>query len=185
MKREEFFASAAEFDLFHDAVKSIRNFLSDGEKKSPQPVDIIQKLRASLAERKPTEKNEKVFSVQTEEGPFFQTPSIMRQGSEEKKPVIPLNPDPAVFAAPSTFLEVKPALHSAQYGSDAYHAPPASDSGTVRIAAKKLDRLIIGSDNLLSTRLFLTHRMQELEEMISRFSLWRWNHSLVFMPCMG
>ncbi len=177
MKREEFFASAAEFDLFHDAVKSIRNFLSDGEKKSPQPVDIIQKLRASLAERKPTEKNEKVFSVQTEEGPFFQTPSIMRQGSEEKKPVIPLNPDPAVFAAPSTFLEVKPALHSAQYGSD---APPASDSGTVRIAAKKLDRLIIGSDNLLSTRLFLTHRMQELEEMISRFSLWRWNHSLVF-----
>ncbi|OQA59098.1 MAG: chemotaxis protein CheA [Euryarchaeota archaeon ADurb.Bin294] len=177
MKREEFFASAAEFDLFHDAVKSIRNFLSDGEKKSPQPVDIIQKLRASLAERKPTEKNEKVFSVQTEEGPFFQTPSIMRQGSEEKKPVIPLNPDPAVFAAPSTFLEVKPALHSAQYGS---HAPPASDSGTVRIAAKKLDRLIIGSDNLLSTRLFLTHRMQELEEMISRFSLWRWNHSLVF-----
>ncbi|ABD40256.1 CheA signal transduction histidine kinases [Methanospirillum hungatei JF-1] len=180
MKREEFFASAAEFDLFHDAVKSIRNFLSDGEKKSPQPVDIIQKLRASLAERKPTEKNEEVFSVQTEEGPFFQTPSIMRQGSEEKKPVIPLNPDPAVFAAPSTFLEVKPALHSAQYGSDAYHGPPASDSGTVRIAAKKLDRLIIGSDNLLSTRLFLTHRMQELEEMISRFSLWRWNHSLVF-----
>ena len=116
----------------------------------------------------------------------------MRQGSEEKRPVIPLNPDPAVFAAPSTFLEVKPALHSAQYGSDAYHGPPASDSGTVRIAAKKLDRLIIGSDNLLSTRLFLTHRMQELEEMISRFSLWRWNHSVVLndcilsgMPCSG
>lgn len=55
-----------------------------------------------------------------------------------------------------------------------------AESGTVRIAAKKLDRLIIGSDDLLSTRLFLTHRMQELEEMMSRFSLWKWNHSLVF-----
>ena len=71
MKREEFFASAAEFDLFHDAVKSIRNFLSEGERKSPQPVDVIQRLRASLAERKPTEKSDESFPVQTEEGPFF------------------------------------------------------------------------------------------------------------------
>ena len=181
MKREEFSASAAEFDLFHDSVKSIRNFLTEGEKKSPQPVEIIQRLRASLAERKPTEKSDETFPVQAEEASFFQVPSIRRPGNEEKKPIVPLNPDPAAFAAPSTFLEVKPALHSyAQYGSDVYHGPAASDTGTVRIAAKKLDRLIIGSDDLLSTRLFLTHRMQELDEMISRFSLWRWNHSLVF-----
>ncbi len=79
------------------------------------------------------------------------------------------------------FLEVKPATHSySQYGNDSYHGPPVPDTGTVRIAAKKLDRLIIGSDNLLSTQLFLTHRIQELQEMMSRFSLWRWNHSLVF-----
>ena len=55
----------------------------------------------------------------------------------------------------------------------------AWESGTVRIASGKLDRLIAGSDNLLTTRLFITHRMQELEEMTARFALWQWNFALV------
>ena len=41
MKREEFFASAADFDLFHEAVKSIQNFLSEGERKSPGPALVV------------------------------------------------------------------------------------------------------------------------------------------------
>lgn len=53
------------------------------------------------------------------------------------------------------------------------------DAGTVRIATHKLDRLIAGSDNLLTTRLFLAHRMRELAEMRSRFSLWKRNQALV------
>ena len=53
------------------------------------------------------------------------------------------------------------------------------DGKTVRIAANKLDRLIAGSDDLLTTRLFITHRMQELEEMMTRFGIWRWNNTLV------
>jgi two-component system, chemotaxis family, sensor kinase CheA len=53
------------------------------------------------------------------------------------------------------------------------------DGKTVRIAANKLDRLIAGSDDLLTTRLFITHRMQELEEMMTRFGIWRWNNALV------
>ncbi len=53
------------------------------------------------------------------------------------------------------------------------------DGKTVRIAANKLDRLIAGSDDLLTTRLFITHRMQELEEIMTRFAIWRWNHALV------
>lgn len=182
MKREEFIASAAEFDLFHDSVKSIRNFLAEGERKSPQPVEIVQRLRASLAERKPSERMEEVVLPPMEDVFSEISPLIRKPGSEDKKKIIPLNPDPAAFAAPSTFLEVKPALHSygQGYGNDMYHGHVMAESGTVRIAAKKLDRLIIGSDELLSTRLFLTHRMQELEEMMSRFSLWKWNHSLVF-----
>ncbi|PKL57082.1 MAG: hybrid sensor histidine kinase/response regulator, partial [Methanomicrobiales archaeon HGW-Methanomicrobiales-5] len=49
---------------------------------------------------------------------------------------------------------------------------------TVRIAAHKLDRLIAGSDDLLTTRLFITHRMRELEDMMTRFTQWRWNHAM-------
>ncbi len=50
---------------------------------------------------------------------------------------------------------------------------------TVRIAASRLDRLIAGSDDLLTTRLFITQRSHELEEMMTRFALWRWNQTLV------
>lgn len=53
------------------------------------------------------------------------------------------------------------------------------DGRTVRIAANKLDRLIAGSDDLLTTRLFIAHRMRELEEIMSRFGIWRWNLALV------
>ena len=49
--------------------------------------------------------------------------------------------------------------------------------GTVRIAAHKLDRLITSSDDLLTTRLFIDHRLNELDDLLGRFSLWRWNHS--------
>jgi two-component system chemotaxis sensor kinase CheA len=52
--------------------------------------------------------------------------------------------------------------------------------GSVRIATKKLDRLIAGSDDLLTTRLFITQRVQELEEMASRFSVWHWNSEMIY-----
>ena len=56
---------------------------------------------------------------------------------------------------------------------------PVADGGTVRIAAHKLDRLIAGSDDLLTTRLFITQRTRELEDMMARFILWRWNQALI------
>ncbi|KDE56138.1 chemotaxis protein CheW [Methanoculleus sp. MH98A] len=55
-----------------------------------------------------------------------------------------------------------------------------TDRSTVRIAAHKLDRLTAGADSLLTTRLFIMQRIRELEEMVTRFSLWQWNHSQVF-----
>ncbi|MFA7561916.1 MAG: chemotaxis protein CheW [Methanoculleus sp.] len=51
------------------------------------------------------------------------------------------------------------------------------DRSTVRIAAHRLDRLTAGADNLLTTRLFIKQRIHELEEMMTRFSLWQRNHS--------
>ena len=50
---------------------------------------------------------------------------------------------------------------------------------TVRISTSRLDRLIAGSDDLLTTRLFITHRSRELEEMMTRVALRRWNQTLV------
>jgi len=55
-----------------------------------------------------------------------------------------------------------------------------ADRGTVRIAAHKLEKLTAGADSLLTTRLFITQRIRELEEMMTRFSLWQWNHSQAF-----
>jgi two-component system chemotaxis sensor kinase CheA len=179
LKRGRLFCSLGEYDLFHDAIKSIRNFLSEDERKNPQPVEIIQRLRALLAERKPREKQDlpsfadghdvssSVYSSDNWGNNVIQTDALSH--------------DPASLAAPSTFLQVKPARSSySEYGAESYHGSHGSDSGTVRISAKKLDRLIMQSDDLLSTRLFMTHRMQELVEIMSRFSLWKWNHSLVF-----
>ena len=59
-------------------------------------------------------------------------------------------------------------------------AYPARDGGSVRIASHKLDRLIAGSDDLLTTRLFIAYRKQELAEMRSRFVVWRRNQVLLF-----
>jgi len=55
-----------------------------------------------------------------------------------------------------------------------------SNGATVRIAANKLDRLIAGADDLLTTRLFITQRTRELEEMMARFTLWRWKDNQLF-----
>ena len=55
-----------------------------------------------------------------------------------------------------------------------------ADRGMVRIAAHKLDRLTAGADSLLTTRLFITQRIRELEEMLTSFSLWQWNYSQAF-----
>ncbi|WP_292519076.1 chemotaxis protein CheW [Methanoculleus sp.] len=54
------------------------------------------------------------------------------------------------------------------------------NGGTVRIAAQKLDLLTAGADDLLTTRLFITQRIRELEEMGGRFALWQWKHSQAF-----
>lgn len=54
--------------------------------------------------------------------------------------------------------------------------PRVRETGTVRIANETLDRLITGSDELLTTRLSMGHRMRELDAMMIRFSLWQWTH---------
>lgn len=91
---------------------------------------------------------------------------------------------------PSGFPEDRPAGTGPASGGE-NHAPEmpgpynGSEQGTdrggmVRIAAHKLDRLTAGAESLLTTRLFITQRIRELEEMATRFSLWQWNYSQAF-----
>lgn len=54
--------------------------------------------------------------------------------------------------------------------------PRIRDTETVRIATKSLDRLIGGSDELLTARLMLAHRMRELDHMMLEISSWQWAH---------
>lgn len=180
MKKNEFKATAAEFDLFHDAIKSIRNVVSENELKSPHPAEITKSLRDLLANNIKESAEKRQYPSGFSE-PIKKTQVYERFFSEVKK-IIPQDHDPSIFASSGSFIEIKPAeyLKGQDNYSEIYHTSDSQESGTVRIAAKKLDRLIEGSEELLSTRLFLTHRIQELEEIISRFSLWKWNHSLVF-----
>lgn len=74
----------------------------------------------------------------------------------------------------------EPIIHTSgtHNGSDPTISGP--DGGMVRIAAHKLERLTAGADGLLSTEISITQRIRELEEMVTRFTLWQWNHSQAF-----
>ncbi len=52
--------------------------------------------------------------------------------------------------------------------------PRIRETETVRIATKTLDRLIGGSDELLTARLMLAYRMRELDHMMLEVSSWQW-----------
>lgn len=52
--------------------------------------------------------------------------------------------------------------------------PRIRETETVRIATKSLDRLIGGSDELLTARLMLAYRMRELDHMMLDLSSWQW-----------
>lgn len=51
---------------------------------------------------------------------------------------------------------------------------------TIRIATEKIDRLIQGTDDLLTIKIFFSQRINELENMLSGFEKWRWNDGQTF-----
>ncbi len=181
LKKGEFVPTAEDYDLFHEAVKVIRSLLSGSRTTGRSPAEIGRALRALSAPDRNT----------------FLAPGL---GSAGKRDELtgrdypgPAPAEPVTYSAPDRHAagQSPGVCHTGEpspgdpggTGNSAKsgETPPvkAWESGTVRIAAGKLDRLITGSDNLLTTRLFITHRMQELEEMTARFALWQWNYSLV------
>ena len=179
IKKGEYHPDAEAFDVFHRAIKVTRVYLTENSPASTGSAEIISTIRELVTSKKMTE-----FSA-------FRCAGITHTSSPAAPPVM-------CVTAPDGLQPVGP------YGGDSHPAgitvengpgipgpaavnpptpkkarPITGSSATVRIAAHKLDKLIAGSDDLLTTRLFITHRMQELEEMMTRFSHWRWNHARV------
>lgn len=172
MKKGNYVPDAEAFDLFHEALKGIHTLMGNDPTPAATASEINTKVR-HLTDRKkttgmpksPGPSNEAVHrslepgtaAVRT----AAQEPSLS-SGRGRAKNGATMNPAPQI-PLPGVVLP----------------GTSFADTHTVRIAADKLDRLISGSDDLLTTRLFLAHRMQELEDMITRFGLWRWNYTLV------
>ncbi len=180
IKKGAYFPDADAYDIFHSALKVIRAHLQDLPASPSGSAEIIIAIRKLLVPKKSEGQDLKsdirppdstsphtspvirvVTSVGQDAGVRVERSSFSTDFSEKNWPVTP-GPIP-----------VQPSKKN-----EGPHKRTES-STTVRISAHKLDRLIAGSDDLLTTRLFITHRMGELEEMMTRFAQWRWNHALV------
>ena len=163
MKKGTYVPDADDFDIFHQAARAVQGIL-DGAGQPVTPVaDIVSSLR-SLARKESSPGDTSTQQKQEQ----VQTPGDLPARSTADIPGIktPLQErDPGDIRKP-------PVLSTGA-------SRPEGDSATVRIAAHKLDRLIAGSDDLLTTRLFITHRMRELEEWLARFTIWRWNQAAI------
>ncbi len=168
------------FDIFHNAVKVIRIQLQGAQAQQPSSSEVIQMIRGLIAPKKSTgydpdthQRNPDVTSLST--SPVIRvvdSPGPHRDRTRVSDTFPGSTSDKTKPLASESILARPPIQKEGQY-------PGTGSSATVRIAAHKLDRLIAGSDDLLTTRLFITHRMRELEEMMTRFAQWRWNHALV------
>jgi len=169
MKKGTFVPDAEAFDLFHQAIMAVQGLLPGEKPSGVSTVGIVSALRA-LPGREPAPGSAL---------PVAGTPPLPGDfGSVQKNSEVPHPADipetPGTSRQDTTPQEIFPTP-----APSGISARSGVESGTVRIAAHKLDRLIAGSDDLLTTRLFITHRMRELEEMMGRFALWRWNQTLV------
>jgi len=163
MKKGTYVPDSDDFDIFHQAVRVIQCLLDGGGQPVTPVTDIVSSLRSlSRKESSPgdsrthgkheQEKHPGDIPARSTKGkPGVTSPLLEKdRGETRKPPVLPVTA-----------------------------GRPEGDGATVRIAAHKLDRLIAGSDDLLTTRLFLTHRMRELEEWLARFTIWRWNQAAI------
>ena len=180
IKKGEYWPDADAFDIFHNALKVIRVHLQGLQAYQPSSAEIITAIRGLLVP-----KNNAGQHMKNGIG-------IINTASTHTSPVIRVvasaGPDADAFMESSSF-SVSSSERSSTVASGSFPVQPSNQkegmhprtqsSTTVRIAAHKLDKLIAGSDDLLTTRLFITQRMRELEDMMTRFAQWRWNHAQV------
>ena len=175
IKRDEVHLDAEIFDLLHRSLTVISALLADDTSADNLSAEIVHSLRTLIAERKTAEYrsvpgvNPDPHQPESLHHEMVSVSSGSRVATSASFAAESLEPG----KDPSQFMDFsKSAGLSIPYMS-------VSGTETVRIAAHKLDRLVSGSDDLLSTRLNISHRIRELEEMMSTFSLWKWNHTQI------
>jgi two-component system, chemotaxis family, sensor kinase CheA len=178
MKKGEFLPDAEAFDLFHEALRIIRDLLREDGLSKASAGEINRRIRLLASEWKnPAFPGPRL--ARAEQDPRFPGSGYPAQGVKDpEKPGAALHQGHQSQKEPSV-RNVSDLGSNSQLTGRTPTMFTMGDTRTVRVASDKLDRLITGSDDLLTTRLFIAHRMRELEEMITRFGIWRWNNALV------
>jgi len=166
MKKGIYEPDAGAFTIMYRAIRSMQSLLED-ERSAIRVSEVIGSIRSLSGTENTTSLS----------GHSDSKKQVIYQGSSKAARTVGTS---RRSSHPSSNLDSLP-------GSPVYYEPygypgayPTRDAGSVRIASHKLDRLIAGSDDLLTTRLFIAHRRQELAEMRSRFVAWRRNQVLLF-----
>lgn len=178
VKKGEYTPDADAFDIFHMAVKIIQLHVLGEPAQQPSSADVIVAIRGLIVQKKNVETSAGSSQGNQENASLNPSPVIRVVASPgQNKDNAPGRKNPATaLGKKGAIVAGSVPLPSSIQKDGPYSA--AQGKATVRIAAHKLDCLIAGSDDLLTTRLFITHRMRELEEMMTRFAQWRWNHAM-------
>ncbi|EHQ36103.1 hybrid sensor histidine kinase/response regulator [Methanoplanus limicola] len=193
MQKGAFVPEEAEFDLFHRTLKTIRGLLAEEKSSGDTSINIIRSLRKLSRENQPDTADADTRRTDIIPGEkknsFDKGPDISESGGLQETDGDPgpgtadgkdnTEPDSGGITPVGKVVYDSISSLSPGYGYEDFEARKSARD-TVKISAKKLDRLIQGSDDLLTTRLLITQRMRELEDMISGFNLWRWNESQNF-----
>lgn len=175
MKKGEFVPDEDAYDLFHNAIKITHGLLTGERTSGISTAEVTRSLRALVSMKRDLPAAQQAGTVPA--GP----PGLRATGSGPDAVLPEHGTSEAVLRQDGDAIPDagKPRTGAGTGQLRSMASQDTWDGKTVRIAANKLDRLIAGSDDLLTTRLFITHRMQELEEIMTRFAIWRWNHALV------
>lgn len=179
VKAGELNPDAENFDLFHRAVKCAGTLVSGEKAPECTPSEVIQEIRELLNQHKKTVPPASRYQVP--EPLTGKTGIPAPSESLYERSLVSEGPGRTNGCPPGVPVPDAPSPREPE--SPGPRKPdvswPAPDGALVKIASHKLDRLITQSEDLLTTRLFITQRIQELEEMVSRFSQWRWNQTMV------
>ena len=185
MHNGSFVPGEDEFDLFHQTLKTVRELLSDDNPSEYSSTKIIRSLRKLTRENQPEVVKEGIKESDTATGEkknFSDGKKVAATGEKLTGEPSWINDSGQDFEEDDKYLSGSSVSFHDGYHGYGYENSDVIKSGrdTVKIAAEKLERLIQGSDDLLTTRLLITQRMRELEDMISDFNLWRWNENQNF-----
>ena len=174
IKQGIYFPDEVAYDIFHRTIKAIKKMLSGRETHDVPCTEIIRAIQESdRGKKKYREESlarKRIHHHVYRRCPNFTSLCQARRLAVRRK-VLPENREnvsvPAITSVTSEDL-------SGSYPGGEKNALSYSRidaESTIRISTSRLDRLITGSDDLLTTRLFITHRSRELEEMMTRVAL--------------